>query len=327
MTSLEVSKSLESKISMKFTGERYVPSERGVIQYEHIHRYAAAQAYCKDKIVLDIASGEGYGSALLSSSAKKVSGVDIDPDSIKYASVKYSHHDNLEFLLGSCARIPLSDSSIDVVTSFETIEHHNQHEEMMTEIRRVLKPDGSLIISSPNKLIYSDNCNYQNPYHIKELYYHEFKNLLSRHFKYVWIGGQRIASSSFLVPVEEYQNDETLLESLSSNLDGLSHKVISLSRPMYFVAICSATKNQLFRPSIYLDFSDDLYAQDVESLQRTQADLQRTQADLQHTQAELVRVRADWQQDQGHIEWMKSSKFWRARDIYKRIKSSLLSKK
>ena len=65
---------------MEFTGERYVPSEEGQIKYEHVHRYALSLEFVAGKSVLDIASGEGYGAALLASSAKSVTGVDIDPE-------------------------------------------------------------------------------------------------------------------------------------------------------------------------------------------------------------------------------------------------------
>lgn len=157
---------------MDFTGERYIPSLAGQIKYEHLHRYALCLEFVSGKAVLDIASGEGYGSALLARVAQSVVGVDIDSECIRYAKQKYNNP-KLNFLLGSCESIPLDNKSVEVVTSFETIEHHNKHEEMMLEIKRVLKPGGLLIISSPDRLNYSDKQNYSNPFHVKELYYDE----------------------------------------------------------------------------------------------------------------------------------------------------------
>jgi ubiquinone/menaquinone biosynthesis C-methylase UbiE len=136
---------------MKFTGERFIPGVEGNIQYEHIHRYALSQNFVKDRIVLDIACGEGYGAAMLAVPARSVIGVDIDTEAISHAKKTYSAT-NLRFTQGSCDAIPLADHSIDVVTSFETIEHHDRHNEMIAEIKRVLKPDGYSIISSPNRL-------------------------------------------------------------------------------------------------------------------------------------------------------------------------------
>ena len=77
--------------NLEFTGERLttsLSSIHGVI--EHLHRYAIAQKITKNKVVLDIASGEGYGSFLLSKEATKVYGVDIDEKSLNHAKVKYA---------------------------------------------------------------------------------------------------------------------------------------------------------------------------------------------------------------------------------------------
>ena len=71
---------------MEFTGERYIPTLEGEIKYEHLHRYALSLELARGKSVLDLASGEGYGSALLAKVAQSVIGVDIDPDAVKYAT-------------------------------------------------------------------------------------------------------------------------------------------------------------------------------------------------------------------------------------------------
>ena len=91
----------------------------------------------------DIACGEGYGSSLLSQTASSVAGVDISADAVAHASEAY-HRDNLSFLVGSCAAIPLAAASVDIVVSLDTLEHLEQHEEMFREIKRVLSPGGTL---------------------------------------------------------------------------------------------------------------------------------------------------------------------------------------
>ena len=149
---------------------------------EHLHRYAIALAHAAGKSVLDIACGEGYGSNLLAAKAKTVIGVDLSSEAIEHASRKYGA-DNLQFKQGSAAEIPLPDKSVDLVVSFETIEHHAKHEEMLSEIKRVLITDGLLIMSSPDKEMYSDKQNYQNPFHIKELYNDEFRALIYKYFR------------------------------------------------------------------------------------------------------------------------------------------------
>lgn len=189
--------------NLEFTGERLTTSlemTHGVI--EHLHRYALAQKISKDKIVLDIASGEGYGSYLISKGATKVFGVDIDEKSINHAKVKYISSKNIEFYVGSTDSIPLEDNTVDVVISFETIEHHDRHEMMMKEVSRVLKKNGVLLISSPEKNIYNER-DINNPYHVKELTIDDFSGLLKKYFKNVKLFNQRFVIGSLIHLIDE----------------------------------------------------------------------------------------------------------------------------
>src|SRR5689334_13339092 len=90
-----------------FTGERFLPQCSGEIAYEHWHRYAFAQSFAIGKAVLDVASGEGYGAALLSAVAAHVHGVDIDRGAVSHASRKYAACANLRFVQASCTALPL----------------------------------------------------------------------------------------------------------------------------------------------------------------------------------------------------------------------------
>jgi 2-polyprenyl-3-methyl-5-hydroxy-6-metoxy-1,4-benzoquinol methylase len=73
-------------------------------------------------------------------------------------------------MVGSCAEVPLSDASIDVVVSFETLQHHDRHDEMMRKVKRVLRPGGLLIISTPDKYHYSIEPDHKNEFHVRELF-------------------------------------------------------------------------------------------------------------------------------------------------------------
>lgn len=241
---------------MEFTGERYVPSVDGQIKYEHLHRYALSRALASGKNVLDIACGEGYGTAILAQVAKSAIGVDIDATTIKHARQNY-YSRNLKFLVGSCESIPLPNKSVDVVTSFETIEHHDKHEEMMLEIKRVLKPRGLLVISSPNRFIYSDETNFVNEYHVKELYYDELMELLGRHFKHVDCRGQRLATGSFVFPLNSSSRDN--YRAYTGDPGQVSETVCPLPAAVYFLAVCSdAPLTEMQLDSVYLDGKDDL---------------------------------------------------------------------
>ena len=183
---------------LPWTGERYLPQVDGVIELEHYHRYSLILKACENKRVLDIASGEGYGSNLISSVASEVIGVDVSKEAVWHASKKYIS-DNLSFVCGSADSIPFPDDFFDIIVSFETIEHHEKHAESIAEYKRVLKPTGNLIISSPNKLNYSDKTGYSNPYHVLELYREDFINLISCHFKNYSIYGQKVIMCSMIV--------------------------------------------------------------------------------------------------------------------------------
>ncbi|MEI9428625.1 methyltransferase domain-containing protein [Mesorhizobium sp. Cs1299R1N3] len=185
---------------MTFTGERFVPEEQGNIALEHLHRYLLASNLVAGKVVLDIASGEGYGSDLLAVHAKHVVGVDIASEAVEHARLRYKR-DNLEFKDGDCANIPLEDSSVDVIVSFETLEHHDQHERSFCEFKRVLKPGGFLVISSPDKKYYSDARNFNNKFHVKELYEDQFRQLIKQHFQNASFYSQRIVFGSLVLPI------------------------------------------------------------------------------------------------------------------------------
>lgn len=184
---------------LEATGERFLPEMQGTIALEHLHRYALARDFAAGKVVLDIACGEGYGSAVLAGVATRVYGVDIAPDAIAHAKAKYQRS-NVEFLTGGCADIPLADGAVDLVVSFETIEHHTEHEEMFAEIKRVLRPGGLMIMSSPDKREYTERANHANAYHVKELYAEEFQRLAERYFAHVVILGQRVLYASAILP-------------------------------------------------------------------------------------------------------------------------------
>lgn len=172
---------------MEFTGERFIPNQSGdEIQLEHFQRYHFVKELVKGKIVLDAACGEGYGSAILSESAQSVTGIDIDLQTILEAQKKYQK-DNLQFFQANIAEIPFKDASVDVVISFETIEHVNYELQklFLKEIKRVLKPDGLLVMSTPNKRVYSDLFDYQNQFHIKEFYKDEYETFLRSEFQNV----------------------------------------------------------------------------------------------------------------------------------------------
>ena len=190
-------------------GERFLPcGQHGVIELEHLHRYALAALLATGKHVLDIACGEGYGSAMLAACAASVRGVDISENVIRHASKKYPMP-NLEFIPADCGRrLPFEDHVFDLIVSFETIEHHDRHEFMLEEFKRVLKPDGVVIISSPDRDVFKAAPG-SAAYHVKELSSGEFKILIESCFRNVRFLGQKVVYGSLIMPYGKVESEAT----------------------------------------------------------------------------------------------------------------------
>ncbi|EIJ81332.1 putative glycosyltransferase [Bacillus methanolicus PB1] len=219
---------------MRITGERFIPNSGFFgpeTEIRHLQRYYSVLNLVKENVVLDIACGEGYGSDLIANHAKFVYGIDIDQETVEHASNKYKR-DNLQFKNASVVKIPLKDHSLDVVVSFETIEHVNEHEQhlFLKEVKRLLKNDGIFIISTPDKRMYSDIPNYKNPFHVKEFYEDEFLNFLKTYFSYVDLYYQKNQMTYIL---SNYKN--TNFTSLPINTD-------SEQNGRYLIAVCSNNK-------------------------------------------------------------------------------------
>lgn len=228
---------------MEFTGERFTTDCVREIWYEHWHRYAFAQDLVAGKSVLDLACGEGYGSNLLAARAGQVIGVDVATATVEHAAQKYLRP-NLRFEQGDATAIPLADQTIDVVVSFETLEHLAPQQKMLEEFRRVLKPDGMLIISTPDKRVYSDQAKFENEFHVKELYREEFEHLLSSIFPAVRMFGQKLLFQSAIWAQDETPQSEGGSAQAVTLADGKLDSGLNYEA-MYLVALAAAEHSML----------------------------------------------------------------------------------
>ncbi|MDF8358660.1 class I SAM-dependent methyltransferase [Ensifer adhaerens] len=182
---------------LPFDGERFTSAASGSIEHEHIHRYLFALQFCAGKRVLDIASGEGFGSALLAQASEYVVGIDIAEEAVQHAQANYGSP-CLEFRRGDCLDLPLADASVDVVVSFETLEHIAGHEEFFIEIRRVLRPGGVFVVSTPDTNVYTLESGFSNPHHLKELTRSEFRVSILDCFRYCSFFEQKALNGSVI---------------------------------------------------------------------------------------------------------------------------------
>ena len=249
----EIFKREKASRSLEFTGERMTDAVHGQIEVEHLHRYFLARAYCRGKDVLDIAAGEGYGSAYLAQVARSVVGVDVDFATTAHAIQAYQKP-NLCFLTGDAQAIPLKDNSVDVVVSFETIEHFYDQERFIAEVRRVLRPEGLFIVSTPERDIYSPHFVPPNLYHVRELTHLEFDRVLSVAFPWVAQMLQRPMIGSAILPDEATSTDRAPLV-FEQRGDSRFEVSDGMARPLYLVAFAANAPVPLPRSSLYIESS------------------------------------------------------------------------
>jgi GT2 family glycosyltransferase/SAM-dependent methyltransferase len=284
--------------SLEFTGERLTSSTDGQIEIEHFHRYFLARELCRGKDVLDVASGEGYGAALLSQVARSVTGVEISTDAVEHAT-RYYARPNLRFARGDARSIPLADQSVDVVVSFETIEHFYEQEAFVGEVRRVLRPVGVFVVSTPERDVYSPYDSPANKYHKREISGEELYELLGRSFPHVAIMLQRPMVGSAMLPTVGAGNDGP---PLTFERRGDLHFEASpgFPRPLYVVAVASDDPVVLPRVSLYIDTSHLAFREHVvaelrrkEAGGRAETSSARAEAQAAHAEAETARAEAD----------------------------------
>ncbi len=176
--------------------ERIVPENEDYGTYQgHYARYIFGSNFCKEKVVLDVACGVGYGSChLIKTGARRVIGVDISRDALAYAKTHYADL-KVELIVGDATKLPFPDKSFDVIVSFETIEHVREYKKYLSECKRVLKEGGIFICSSPNKM----RENALNPHHIREFYLQEFYEMMNNNFRDVELYGQLYKSIIYII--------------------------------------------------------------------------------------------------------------------------------
>ncbi len=234
--------------SLEFTGERMTTAIEGEIEFEHFHRYCLARDLCQGLDVLDVASGEGYGSAMLANVARSVTGVEIDSGSVAHAQEAY-RADNLRFLHGNALDLPLDDASMDAVVSFETLEHIREHARFAAEVRRVLRAGGLFIVSSPDRAVYSARGEHFNRFHLLELNEPEFESFLRANFAHAAILRQRAILGSVIAASEDVGDWRSYERRAPEYIEASS----GLARAPYLIGLSSDAELPPIASSLYID--------------------------------------------------------------------------
>jgi SAM-dependent methyltransferase len=287
---------------LEFTGERFVPGVGGEIVYEHVHRYAFARRYAAGKRVLDVACGEGYGSALLATVAASVTGVDIDAATVAHARAAYASRANLAFVEGSAAQLPMPDASVDLVVSFETIEHLATVDQprMLAEFSRVLADDGVLVLSAPNRPEYSESRGYVNPYHRHEHDRAELERLLRVTFPAIAWHAQRVWLGSTLWREGGGGDAEVLVG------DEAHVEVAKPPVPMYFLVVAARRASALPPPAPALSLFSDAGETELKRAAAVAAESMRLDALLKSRETLIVQRDAQLAKANEHVRHLES---------------------
>lgn len=295
---------------LTFTGERLTSALTGETSIEHWHRYLLAREIARNRDVLDVACGEGYGSALMAQTARSVVGVDVSDEAVTHAAAAYGG-ERLTYLSGDARRIPLADASVDLVVSFETLEHFVEHDLFLAEVKRVLRPGGALLVSTPERDTYSPADQPPNPFHARELTTGEFTALLSTHFAHVTRQMQRVLLGSALVGIDGPASDMLCFERRGG---GHFETSPGLPRGRYVVALASDEPAWRLPSSLYIDTSRIGYA-DGETLERIMQDADGSSGERAACERRLAEAKAHTAALQAEV--IRLSEELRGRDVLK----------
>jgi SAM-dependent methyltransferase len=163
---------------LPLTGERTVPGipEENYWFRRHEAAYLALARHCTGATVLEAGCGEGYGADLLARVAERVLALDYDRLTAEHVHRVYPR---VGVVRGNLATLPLADGSVDVVANLQVIEHLWDQHGFLTECRRVLRPGGRLLVTTPNRITFSPGRDTPlNPFHTRELSPSELDSLL-----------------------------------------------------------------------------------------------------------------------------------------------------
>jgi SAM-dependent methyltransferase len=174
---------------LDFDGERLVPGKTVESLFrESQMRYAFAGRFAKGKVVLDLASGVGIGTDYLRrTGAVRSVGVDLSAAAVEYAK---SHYPDCQFAVGDAVNPGLADQSVDLIVSFETIEHLISPGDFLAQCKRILRPNGVLVCSTPNREI--SQWGPGNPFHTGEMTTQELLNSMKKYFVDCEVFGQKV---------------------------------------------------------------------------------------------------------------------------------------
>jgi len=319
------------------------------VTYDRLVGYGFARRFVRGKIVADIGWEVGYGPQLLAETAESVvvlagSAEAVDPASTTPSAPNASYR-KIDF-----PKLPYPEDYFDVAVAFGVIENLEQPEALVGEARRVLKRDGVLVISTPDRQTNADDRSDRGPGHRSGMYVHEFRELLEAHFGHASVYRQGAVAGDFIFPVSG-EVTGTPVESASLSA---SNPRVGTEPPTTrsLIAVCGNTGALEEQPYLLLDRDRRIFdecqdrTEDVELLRdeirrMQQTEVQAFQDSLKLHVTEIAYLRAQVRRSQvqirdiearykarvrnleNHIHDMESSTTWRLFEPYRRLRAKI----
>jgi ubiquinone/menaquinone biosynthesis C-methylase UbiE len=278
----------------EFTGERVIPGlVNDDLWAEHFGRYAFAARFAGGKSVLDIGCGAGYGLVELARSAGFSVGIDVAHEPLDYARTHYRNSTNVAFLQASASALPFANQSFELITAFEVIEHLTDWPRLLAEAKRVLKPSGAFLVSTPNKRYYAESRaeHGQNPFHVHEFDFKEFRAALAEFFPLANVVLQNWSSSIVFSPANPQ------LSAPDGRVDTTAGEPADAH---FFLAVCSFQEQPESNTFLYLPRAANVLRERERHIQILERDLEamtaerNTLIDLHDRQTRELEERNRW---------------------------------
>lgn len=210
--------------------------------YNLLTGYRFAQRYAEGKCVADLGGDEiGYGARILAETAESVKGLSNSPDAIETASETYTAP-NVEYRQTSLPDIPFPRDSFDMVVALGLIEKLEYQESLLASIKHVLKPDGTLVLSTPDKQAHSNERNRGDSARMGEMYVQDLREMLLRHFSGVSLYRQGAVSGGVIFR----EDDSTVAPHTESSEFTLSNPSFDADPPAtdHVIAVCTDSEHE-----------------------------------------------------------------------------------
>jgi len=292
------------KTNIEFTGERFIPDspDSEFLAQEHIARYSFTAKFVANKQVLDVGCGSGYGSDILANAgAAKVIGVDISEETILYCQ-KYYKQSNLKFEQGDCTSLKFKEKSFDVIVALELIEHIENEQKFLNETKRLLKKNGILILSTPNKethgLDHPLEGKQKNPFHVKEYTEKELLLTLNKFFTNTTLLYQFYPSTLAILDGKSGEKIKEL--PVKSSFE-------KISDANYFIVLCSNEKIGSHTNFVYLFNHETLPQANYKEFKKWIRSLSEQNKDLLEQNKSLFNLKSLLSDKESELSSLKSS--------------------